>query len=72
MTAKTKKVEKKQAAPSKPSTVNSPVQFVRYACEKMKGARRRDVIAALVVNKWTAATQYQPWKNPKAKRAAAK
>ncbi len=67
MTAKAK-AQKKQAAPSKPSTIDNPVQFVRDTCEKMKGAKRREVIAALVakgVNKWTASTQYQLWKNPK-------
>lgn len=70
----TKKTEKKQAAPSMPSTINNPVQFVRETCEKMKGAKRREVIAALVargVNKWTASTQYQLWRSPKSKKAAA-
>ncbi len=60
MTAR--KTETKKAAPSKPSTVDNPVQFVRDTCEKMKGSKRREVIAALMakgVNKWTTATQYQ-------------
>lgn len=70
---KTEKKTPKAKTPSKPSTVDNPVQVVRDTCEKMKGAKRREVIAALVaegVNKWTAATQYQLWRSPKSKKAA--
>ncbi len=74
--AKTEKKTPKAKTPTKPSTVDSPVQVVRDTCEKMKGAARKDVMGALVakgVNRWTAATQYQLWhsgKVPKAKAAA--
>jgi hypothetical protein len=40
------------------------VKLVHDICDKMKGARRRDVIAACVakgINKHTAATQFQRW-----------
>ncbi len=60
----------KAKAPSKPSTVANPVEVVRGLCEAMKGKPRKDVLAACVakgVNKSTAATQYQLWKNPKSK-----
>ncbi len=55
---------------SKPSTVAKPVEVVRGLCESMKGKPRKEVIAAAVakgVNRWTASTQYQLWKNPKSK-----
>ncbi len=67
---KTEKKIPKAKTPTKPSTVENPVQVVRDTCEKMKGAARKDVMAALLakgVNKYTAATQYQLWKNPKSK-----
>jgi hypothetical protein len=56
--------EKKAKEPTTPSTVDSPVKLVHAIADEMKGARRRDVIAACVakgINRHTAATQYQRW-----------
>lgn len=56
------KPKAKAKAPSTPSTIESPVAAVHALCEKMKGAARKDVIAAAVakgINRYTAATQYQ-------------
>lgn len=69
------KAKPKAKKQSKPSSVDSPVRVMRELCERMKGAKRAEVIKAAVakgINVHTAATQYQLWKNPKAKKAAAK
>ena len=71
------KAEAKPKAREKtgPSTAKEPVRLVRELCEAMKGKPRKEVIAAAVakgVNKYTASTQFQLWKNPKSKKAAAK
>ena len=64
------KAKPKTKEQSKPSSVDSPVKVMRELCERMKGAKRAQVIKAAVakgINAHTAATQWQLWKNPKAK-----
>ncbi len=76
---KTESKPKKEKVASKPSTVAKPVAVVRELAEKMTKTdpkvARKDVIAAAVakgVNRSTASTQWQMWRKPKAKKAAAK
>lgn len=59
---------KKAKVETKPSTIKGPVAAVHALCDKMKGAARKDIIAAAVaagINKFTAATQYQRWRTAK-------
>jgi hypothetical protein len=63
---KGKVAEDKPKKNANTSTIESPVAAVHALCEKMKGAARKDIIAAAVakgINKYTASTQIQRWRS---------
>jgi hypothetical protein len=54
-----------EGKPRNRSAIESPVAVVHRICEKMKGSKRDDIIAACVaegVNTSTAKTQYYAWR----------